>query len=294
MLPNTQIRAGSSAAVDLIGEWLGDNQISSKWFGHYGCGEPIHRGYDPSHMLESGDSEWHKVFDNPNRMIFSLYNDEGDHIGESQIILDHDSGAELAILIGRKDLWHHGYGTAASLVLMDQIFTTLDLDRAWVSVPEDNQSALGLFEKLGFIRSNKRELCTRPDGSILSAYILAIDKTIYENRHHHGDSKFEPYPIVTITGLPGSSSKEIAAQTSRLLGSRLIDSEITQGLSKRLQCTKSEIERFENSFGSLLERLVSNFIVPMDSTVHYADTTDPQLLDLDSSCLLYTSDAADE
>ena len=76
MLPNTQIRAVSRADVDRIGEWLGDNQISSKWFGHYGCGEPIHRGYDPSHMLESGDSEWHQVFDNPNRMIFSLYNDE--------------------------------------------------------------------------------------------------------------------------------------------------------------------------------------------------------------------------
>ena len=80
MLPNTQIRSVSRADVDRIGEWLGDSQISSSWFGHYGCGEPIHRGYDPNHMLESRDSEWHQVFDNPNRMIFSLYNDEGDHI----------------------------------------------------------------------------------------------------------------------------------------------------------------------------------------------------------------------
>ena len=234
-------------------------------------------------MLESGDSEWHQVFDNPNRMIFSLYNDEGDHIGESQIILDNDSGAELAILIGRKDLWHHGYGTAASLVLMDQIFTTLDLDRTWVNIPEDNQPALGLFEKLGFMRSSKRELCTRADGSILNAYILTTDKTIYENRQHHGGSKFEPYPIVTITGLTGSSSKEIATQTSRLLGIRLADSEIKQGLSQRLQCTESEIERFEDSFGSRLERLLSNFISPVEITRHSIDTNVPQWLDLNSS-----------
>ena len=284
MLPNTHIRSVSRADVDRIGGWLGDDQISSSWFGHYGCGEPIHRGYDPNYMLESGDAEWHQVFDNPNRMIFSLYNDEGDHIGESQIVLDHNSGAELALLIGRKDLWHHGYGSAASLVLMDQIFTTLDLDRAWVNIPEDNQAALGLFEKLGFTRSGKRELCTRPDGSILNAYILTIDKTIYENRHPSQKSQHKPYPIVTITGPSGSLSKEIASQTSRLLGSRLIDSYwIREELCQRLKYTNSEIERFQNSFGSRWGRLLSNFILPVDWTGHSDNTFDSELLDFDSS-----------
>jgi alkylation response protein AidB-like acyl-CoA dehydrogenase len=53
--------------------------------------------------------------------------------------------AQLFILIGRKDLWHLHYGTSALVRLLDEAFTTLELHRVWVDVPEYNEHALQMF-----------------------------------------------------------------------------------------------------------------------------------------------------
>jgi len=68
----------------------------------------------------------------PHRFIFSIYTDGNEHIGECQVLLDDSGGAELSMLIGRKDLWHRGYGTSATLALLDQVFNYYALERAWV------------------------------------------------------------------------------------------------------------------------------------------------------------------
>lgn len=182
MLPIISLRSVSRDDVDRVAWWLEDAEVSSRWFGQYAWGEPIHRSYEPAHMLESSDNEWRHIFGDPKRLIFSIYNDIDEHVGECQIIFDGEEGAELSLLIGRKDLWHQGYGAATVIVLMDRVFSTLKLSRAWVNVPEDNLPALGLFEKLGFMRSDKRALGTRADGTVLNAYILTIDARAYTKR----------------------------------------------------------------------------------------------------------------
>ena len=65
MLPTVTLQGVSRDDVDRIGWWLQDDEISSRWFGHYACGDPVHRGYDPEHMLEAGQSEWDRVFNDP-------------------------------------------------------------------------------------------------------------------------------------------------------------------------------------------------------------------------------------
>ena len=86
MLPNVTLRAVTRDDVDNVGWWLEDEDVSSRWFGHYGCGDPVHRGYDPQHMLESSDWEWQSVFGDPHRMIFSIYSDMNEHVGECQVL----------------------------------------------------------------------------------------------------------------------------------------------------------------------------------------------------------------
>ncbi len=268
MLPNISLKPVSRDDVDRVGWWLEDEEVSSRWFGHYASGDPIHRGYDPNHMLESSDYEWMHIFGDPDRLIFSIYNDQQEHVGECQIILDGEGGAELSLLIGRKDLWHHGYGAATVLILMDRTFTTLGLTRVWVNVPEDNLPALGLFEKLGFVRSDKRELRTRADGSALNAYILTIDARTHASRQPAGERP-GPAPVVTITGLHGSRSGEVAYEVANMLGSRLVDDEIADELRRRLQCSPAEIEGFEASFRSFWTRLLNSIIVPMEWSAPY-------------------------
>ena len=268
MLPNVSLRSVSRDDVDRVAWWLEDAEVSSRWFGQYAWGEPIHRSYEPVHMLESSDNEWRHIFGDPKRLIFSIYNDRDEHVGECQIILDGHEGAELALLIGRKDLWHQGYGAATVLVLMDRVFSTLKLGRAWVNVPEDNVPALGLFEKLGFLRSDKRELLTRTDGSVLSAYILTIDSRSYMKRQP-AEERPRPSEVVTVTGLPGSRSEEVAYEVARMLGGRLVDSEIRDELLRRLKCSPAELEGFEASFRSFWTRLLNSVVVPMEWSATY-------------------------
>ena len=268
MLPNIVLRSVSRDDVDRVAWWLEDAEVSSRWFGQYAWGEPIHRSYEPAHMLESSDNEWRHIFGDPKRLIFSIYNDQDEHVGECQIILDGDEGAELSLLIGRKDLWHQGYGAATVIVLMDRVFSTLKLSRAWVNVPQDNLPALGLFEKLGFLRSDKRQLPARSDGTVLSAYILTIDARAYMKRQPV-EERPRPSEVVTITGLPGSRSEEVAYEVASMLGSRLVDNEIRDELLGRLNCTAAELEGFESSFRSFWSRLLNSVVVPMEWSAAY-------------------------
>ena len=268
MLPNISLRSVSRDDVDRVAWWLEDAEVSSRWFGQYAWGEPIHRSYEPAHMLESSDNEWRHIFGDPKRLIFSIYNDRDEHVGECQIIVDGEEGAELALLIGRKDLWHQGYGAATVLVLMDRVFATLKLSRAWVNVPQDNIPALGLFEKLGFLRSDKRQFPARPDGTVLNAYILTIDARSYMKRQPI-EERPRPTEVVTITGLPGSRSEEVAYEVANILGSRLVDNEIRDELMRRLKCSAAELEGFEASFRSFWTRLLNSVVVPMEWSAAY-------------------------
>jgi cytidylate kinase/RimJ/RimL family protein N-acetyltransferase len=269
MIPEVALKAVSMDDVDRVGWWLEDEEVSARWFGHYGCGDPVHRGYDPVHMLESTDWEWQSVFGDSSRLIFSIYNDQDEHVGECQVLLDGEGGAELSLLIGRKDLWHHGYGTSTVLLMLDRIFGTLSMERAWVNVPEDNAPALGLFKKLGFVGEAARELCRRPDGTALTASILAIDAISYQFRRPADEQATEPAPVITITGLPGSGSEDIGAEIAKLLNGRHVDEEMLDLLCRRLRCSPGEIEGFETGHRSFWGRMFNSIVVPMEWSATY-------------------------
>ncbi len=269
MLPEVTLRAVSRDDVDRIAWWLEDEELSSRWFGHYGCGDPVHRGYDPIHMLEAAQLEWERVFADASRLILSIYNEGDEHIGESQIILDGKGGAELSVLIGRKDLWHRGYGTSAALQLMDKVFGPLGANRAWVRVPDDNTAALGMFQKLGFAKGEDTELCRRPDGSVFAASVFSIDVASYRLRQPGQPGSEEPLPVITITGLPGSGSRELGEEIARTLGTRFVDDEIAVDLCRRLACSQAELAAFEGTYRSFWSRLLNAVIVPMEWSATY-------------------------
>lgn len=277
MLPEIELRNVSREDVDRVAWWLEDKELSSRWFGHYGCGEPIHRGYDPLHALESSEAEWDRVFRDPHRFIYSISTPIDEHIGECQFVLDGEGGAELSLLIGRKDNWHHGYGTTTVLVMLDKIFGEFRVERAWVNVPEDNAPALGLFEKLGFVHQETRELCKRSDGSSLKASILAIHARSYAKR---GGRFRDPRtaPVLTIHGLQGSGSGAIGRRVAQLTGRRFVDDEIVERVCQRLRCTPGELQAFESSHRSFWSRWLKAISVSAewsgayDSGYHWVST----------------------
>ncbi len=67
--------------VSRVAAWLHDDDVSSRWFRHYACGDPVHRGYEPDQMLTASESEWDHVFRfDPGRLIYFVYSDLDEHV----------------------------------------------------------------------------------------------------------------------------------------------------------------------------------------------------------------------
>ena len=176
--PNIDLRTISRDDVKRIVEWIKDDEVAELWFGRYSYGDAAHLGYDPQKILTSSKEEWDRTFNDenpePHRAFFSIYKTEdNEHIGESQLFIDDALGdAQLSVIIGRKDLWHHGYGSSSVVKLMSHAFKDLELYRVWVDIPEYNTHARNMFEGLGFqhegtLRQSRPHHLARHNSSIM-------------------------------------------------------------------------------------------------------------------------------
>ena len=266
MLPIVQLRHLSREDIQRITRWLADEEVSSRWFGHYACGDPVHRGYEPQLMLSAADEDWVRVFDRDRRrLIFSIYSGDEGHIGECQAVFEGEGEVEISLLVGRKDLWHRGFGAAAAIQLLDRIFYDFPMEQAWVSIPQDNIAALRLFNRLGFSYVSDRVLCQTPDGGELRSTIMALPASEYRDR------KLEPQasgrsvpPIVTVTGAPGSGSEDVAREIARLLRADFLDHEITAAVATELDRSVGEITSLEAGFTSFWARALRAALEPWE------------------------------
>ena len=183
MFPVVCLTAVTREDVQRVDEWLKDPELSSSWYGLGDGGVPLHIGYVPWQLLQATEDEWRQVFDNDDRRIYSVYTNEGDHIGEGQLIIEWNLlEAQLFLLIGRKDLWHQHYGTSALIELLDEGFQTYQLHRVWVDVPEYNEYALQLFGHLGFILEGRLRRTHRKDDQWYDSSAMGLLADEYSRR----------------------------------------------------------------------------------------------------------------
>ena len=266
MLPIVQLRQVTRDDVQRIAKWLSDDEVSSRWFGHYACGDPVHRGYEPSLMLEASIEDWVRVFDRDRqRLIFSIYSSEEGHIGECQAVFDENGDVELSLLVGKKELWNRGFGAAAAIQLLDRTFYDFPVNQAWVSVPERNVAALRLFNRLGFSYVCDEVLCQTPGGEELRTTILSLPASEYQDRKLEQRPPGQTIaPIVTVTGLPGSGAEHVARETARLMRADLFDGDLAERLAAQLDRTPGEIESLEASYSSFWARLMRTALEPWE------------------------------
>ena len=164
MLPRVTLEPVKREDLQRMADWLTDRDVNSAWYGLDENGKPLHIGYDPGDLLQASGEQLDETFNDDDRKFYSICSPESEHIGEGQLVVEWPlEEAQLFILIGRKDLWHHHYGTAALLMLLDEAFDGLGLHRVWIDVPEYNTHALQMFRHVGFVleghfrRSHRRD-----------------------------------------------------------------------------------------------------------------------------------------
>ena len=183
MLPEVQLSPVSPEDVKRIAEWLQDKEVSASWYGTGEHGDPLHIGYSPKRVLEADQREWEETFNNEARKIYSIHTGDGQHIGEAQIVIEAPLWeAQLITLIGQKDLWYQGYGTAALIQLLDLVFYTYGLHRAWVDVPEYNLPAMHICERVGFVVEGHLRGTHPKDGEWYDSVAMGLLSNEYPRR----------------------------------------------------------------------------------------------------------------
>jgi ribosomal-protein-alanine N-acetyltransferase len=76
----------------------------------------------------------------------------GKHIGNIKIdpVSQRHGTGEYGIMLGDRDEWRKGYATEASIGLINYCFDVLGIRKINLGVVKDNESAVQLYEKLGF------------------------------------------------------------------------------------------------------------------------------------------------
>ena len=182
-LQNVVLKSVNRDDVSRIRHWLADDEISESWFGRYAYGDPAHLGYHPDRMEKASEADWQRVFDNPEHRIMSVYTTDDEHIGEIHIAIEESlADGQLSILVGRKDLWHHGYGTAAAKASLELAFNEYGLDRVWVDIPEYNEAARHMFAHLGFVHEGTLRKSRPHEGARFDSVVMGILGAEYSNR----------------------------------------------------------------------------------------------------------------
>ena len=190
MFPQVSLTAPTRSDVERLMGWLTDDEVNTSWYGLGDDGQPLHAGYTPAHVLEGDSNDWNRVFNDDNRKVFAVYSSEGEHIGEAQLVIEWPLlEAQAFILVGRKDLWHHGYGTAAIRAALDEAFNEWGLFRVWVDVPEYNEAALRLFEHIGFVHEGTLRQSRSHEGSRFDSVVMGMLAAEYESLREEASSE---------------------------------------------------------------------------------------------------------
>ena len=96
---------------------------------------------------------------------------------------------QVSILIGRKDMWHQGYGTKAMRRTLDLAFNEYGLYRLWVDIPEYNTAARAMFSHLGFVHEGTLRKSRPHEGSRFDSVVMGILATEYAQRAEDEDSE---------------------------------------------------------------------------------------------------------
>ena len=98
--------------------------------------------------------------------------------------------AHYSVLIGRQDMWHKGYGTSATLKILDMAFNELNLYRIWVDIPTFNTAAINLFDHLGFTHEGTLRKSRPLAGSRFNSVIMGILSQEFKSLYESGISKY--------------------------------------------------------------------------------------------------------
>jgi RimJ/RimL family protein N-acetyltransferase len=105
-------------------------------------------------LTDQAEEDWFEsTRKDRSQVTFTIYEQgTGKPVGNASLVgVDRPNrSAELGLLIGDRAVHGKGYGTEATMLILDFGFTLLGLNRVWLEFVEYNEAARRVYEKTGF------------------------------------------------------------------------------------------------------------------------------------------------
>jgi [ribosomal protein S5]-alanine N-acetyltransferase len=146
--------------------WLNDKETT----------KGLASGLFPS-TLQELDAFVDKAINSRDVVMFAICDKPSEqHIGNIKI--DHfdwiSRTCELGLLIGNKDFWGKGVGYEACKLTLTYAFETLNIRKVTLAVYDNNQAAIGLYKKLGFIVEGSLRSHVYDNGAYYDKHFMGI------------------------------------------------------------------------------------------------------------------------
>ena len=141
-------------------------------------------GYLPTKSLKQQEQWYDTNLNDNSRYIFAIcLRDNHEHIGNVALgRIDYVSrNAMYSIFIYEKDYRSKGYGSEATRLILDFGFKQLNLHKIYLQVSQDNDSAIRMYESLGFVWEGTQREHFYSDGKYVDKYVYSILKREYED-----------------------------------------------------------------------------------------------------------------
>jgi diamine N-acetyltransferase len=90
--------------------------------------------------------------------------------------------AEVGIFIGEKEYWNRGYGSDTMQLMLAHGFQTLNLNRIWLRVYENNIRGIRAYEKAGFQHEGKLRQAVYLNGRYYDVLLMSVLETEWTGR----------------------------------------------------------------------------------------------------------------
>lgn len=146
--------------------WLNDKETT----------KGLASGLFPS-TLQELDQFVEKAIHNRDVILFAICDSATDlHIGNIKI--DHfdwvSRTCELGLLIGNKSYWGKGIGYEACKLTLHYAFHSLNIRKVALAVYANNQAAIGLYKKLGFVMEGSLRQHVYDNGEYFDKHFMGI------------------------------------------------------------------------------------------------------------------------
>ena len=135
-----------------------------------------------AHTLESTRAYVESATNDPNALLYRIMANHEGHVGNLRIsdITRRHKRADIALIIGRRDLWGQGLAPAAIGAAIEICFGELDLHKLTAGMYHTNEASVRAFLKTGFREEGRLPEHYRHRGSFVDRVALGLLRSDWE------------------------------------------------------------------------------------------------------------------